>query len=229
MWSWVGKTSSKVQKISRIKSTKNLSKSKAQKMILNKSTKVSKICIPIMQKCQRHLELNHITTFLTQNNFSQFSEMILWYEQQLAIKDDRVFAVSALSTIPVWDLKTGQFLYNLDTYPGPEKGIQIFGSSIVVWTPMEAAIYKEDTNKKLKLSSEQDLTMLGLDYLTAGQLDESGDEYSIQFIHRNLVGVQLIQNVLAICYIINDVNRDSCLVKLAFLPMKQTKGKIEIQ
>ena len=152
-----------------------------------------------------------------------FSAMQFWYAHQLAIKEDQIFAVSASGNIPVWDAKSGQHLYSIDTFPGPEKGIQIAGNDVIISSPLEVAIYREANCKKLDLV---DLSTLGLDYLNGGKYVEieSEDDYSIQFVYRNLVGVQMIQNVLVICYTVNDVNRESCLVQLAFLPMNKNQG-----
>ena len=152
-----------------------------------------------------------------------FSVMLFWYAHQLAIKEDQIFAVSASGNIPVWDAKSGKLLYSIDTYPGPEKGIQIAGNDVIISSPMEVAIYREANYKKMDIV---DLSTLRLDYLNGRKNAEieTEDDYSIQFIYRNLVGVHIIQNVLVVCYTVNDANRESCLVKLAFLPLIKNKG-----
>ena len=93
---------------------------------------------------------------------------------------------------------------------------------------MEVAIYKESNEQGLVLVEEKDLTSLGLEYLSYVNFHNDLDfDYNTQFIHRNLVGVKMIQNVLVVCLIINDVNRECCTIKLAFVPIRDSKGKIQ--
>ena len=37
-------------------------------------------------------------------------------------------------------------------------------------------------------------------------------------VYHDIVGIQLVQDVTVICYTVNDVNMDTCDIKLAFLP-----------
>ena len=153
--------------------------------------------------------------------------MCCWYENQFGIIGDLVFGVYILGSIPIWDAKTGKLLYHADSFTGPEKSISVTGNDITIYSPMEVAIYRVCNEQGLVLVAEKDVTSLGLKYLScANSYDVLESDYDIQFIHRNLVGVKMVQNVLVICYIINDINRECCTIKLAFVPMRDDKGKI---
>ena len=159
--------------------------------------------------------------------FCLISGMCCWYENQFGIKGDLVFGVYILGSVPIWDAKTGKLLCHVDSFTGPEKSISVSGNYIIISSPMEVAIYNECNEQGLVLVAEKDVTSLGLQYLScANSHDVLESDYDIQFIHRNLVGVKMAQNVLVICYIINDIHRECCTIKLAFVPMRDSKGKI---
>ena len=42
-------------------------------------------------------------------------------------------------------------------------------------------------------------------------------------VYHDIVGIQLVQNVAVICFTINNIKRDTCEIKLAFLPRKMKK------
>ena len=158
--------------------------------------------------------------------FSLISGMFCWYENQFVIKGDRAFGICMSGSVPIWDAKTGKLLCHVDSFTGPEKSISVSGNDIIISSPMEVAIYKECNEQGLVLVAEKDVTSLGLQYLScANSHDVLESDYDIQFIHRNLVGVKMAQNVLVICYIINDIHRECCTIKLAFVPMRDNKGK----
>ena len=152
--------------------------------------------------------------------------MFCWYENQFVIKGDRAFGICMSGSVPIWEVKTGKLLFYADSFTGLEKSISVTGNDIIISTPMEIAIYKESNEQGLVLVGEKDVTSLQLEYLScAYHQNNLESDYNIQFIHRNLVGVKVIQNVLVICYSINDVNRECCTIKLAFFPMSDNKGK----
>ena len=178
----------------------------------------------ILKLCKTNFFINSqsFNILMVSLNCMFVSGMFCWYENQFAIIGARVFAVCMSGSVPIWDAKTGKLLCYADSFTGPEKSISVAGSDVIIWTPMEAAVYRESKEQGLKLVTEKDLTSLGLEYLNCSNFDDLESDYSIQFIHRNLVGVRMIQNV---CYTINDVNRECCTIKLAFVPMKDVKGK----
>ena len=152
--------------------------------------------------------------------------MFCWYENQFVIKGDRAFGICMSGSVPIWEVKTGKLLFYADSFTGLEKSISVTGNDIIISTPMEIAIYKESNEQGLVLVGEKDVISLGLEYLSYANFHNDLDfDYNTQFIHRNLVGVKMIQNVLVVCYIINDVNREWCTIKVAFFPIRESKGK----
>ena len=138
----------------------------------------------------------------------------LEFTGKVKIKDSTVYAVAMNNSVVAFDASSGNanFVYSFGV-EAPIEDLYISNRRLFVWSKNQLIC------QNLKVQSPQDMAcnMSERCYFKITNDDFVSTSEEPNEVYRDIVGVQVVQNVVVICYTINDVLQDTCEIKLAFL------------
>ena len=174
-----------------------------------------------------------------------------WLDNCLSIKDNFIYAVSTYGTITRVDARFGvadpnvsfSDMQRLDLKFGDRnptiytKGV-FLNSQGRAFTWSRGKITEYEKRKKLKRVSVKSLLALDLEFnverppqpprtlqeLLDADSDTEEDEFEVNQVLFNVVGIQIIQDVFVVCYLVNNFRMENCTIKLAFVPRNGKPG-----
>ncbi len=173
----------------------------------------------------------------------------MWIDDCLAIKDNTIHVVSSYGKLTQIDARIGNTNPNQSHsgFPMPDFVLEdakpvIFVKGVFLNSQGRAFTWsrgKISEYEKLKLVSQKSLLALDLEFnverprpremrtlqeLLEADSDTDDDEFEVDQILYNVVGIQIIQDVFVVCYLVNNFRMESCTIKLAFVPRNADPG-----
>jgi hypothetical protein len=137
--------------------------------------------------------------------------------------EDKVVNISSWGKISIWNADNGQAILHANTHFSRLQGLLCSGGGDTIFNCNSSKI------RRLKICRDE-----GLRSVETIDLNQLGLEFTNWFedmnkqLYYGLVGVQLIEKVLVICYIVKNDRKDVNTIKLAFVPSERRRGKYKL-
>ncbi len=138
---------------------------------------------------------------------------------RIELLEDKVVHITSWGQISIWNAETGQRIAYANTQCPRLQGLLCSGrDTIINCNSSRITRFRLSPDGRLQPEDEIDLTKLGLEFTNWFKDMENQLYYA-------LVGVELIEKVLIICYIVKNGRKNINTIKLAFIHLERQAGK----
>ena len=136
------------------------------------------------------------------------------------LMEDKVVHISSWGKISIWNAENGESIRHINTNFSRLQGLLCSGGRDTIYNCNSSKIRRLRLcrDKGLKSVDTIDLKLLGLEF--ANWFEDMNNQ-----LYYGLVGLELMEKVLVVCYIVKNDHEDINTIKLAFIPLDRQAGK----
>ena len=142
--------------------------------------------------------------------------VLLDFTGKLEIKDGLVFAMTLDNQLVAFNACSSEVVFKSTTnIPEPILGLCASERKLLMWSKNELLVYQNSSIRAKKGIMDSEIN---IEFSSSNHQEVFANPEDDEEVYHDIVGIQLVQDVTVICYTVNDVNMDTCDIKLAFLP-----------